>query len=158
MIMNDIVSKINDISVRNTWKTHDLLNRVLEAEAINFPTNEIKFDGDHVAFITDIDEYKLVVIRDLNAFVVAARAVKDGAVVAECTVTVDGQFNETYGRIQNIDIKHKISDWFTAIGNIDTVHLQGQYIGSEENVPETTDEAAEVASEEEVQKVTAVVE
>jgi hypothetical protein len=157
MIMNDIVSKINDISVTNTWKTHDLLDRVLEAEAINFPTNEIKFDGDHVAFITDIDEYKLVVIRDLNAFVVAARAVKDGAVVAECTVTVDGQFNETYGRIQNIDIKHKISDWFTAIGNIDTVHLQGQYIGSEENVPDT-DEAAGVASEKEVQKVTDVAE
>ena len=157
MIMNDIVSKINDISVTNTWKTHDLLNRVLEAEAINFPTNEIKFDGDHVAFITDIDEYKLVVIRDLNAFVVAARAVKDGNVVAECTVTVDGKFNETYGRIQNIDIKHKISDWFTAIGNIDTVHLQGQYIGSEENVPDT-DEAAGVASEKEVQKVTDVAE
>lgn len=157
MIMNDIVSKINDISVRNTWKTHDLLDRVLEAQAVNFPTNEIKFDGDHVAFITDIDEYKLVVIRDLNAFVVAARVVKDGNVVAECTVAVDGKFNETYGRIQNIDIKHKISDWFTAIGGIDTTHLQGQYIGSEENVPDT-DEAAEVASEEEVQKVTAVVE
>ena len=157
MIMNDIVSKINDISVTNTWKTHDLLDRVLEAEAINFPTNEIKFDGDHVAFITDIDEYKLVVIRDLNAFVVAARAVKDGNVVAECTVAIDGKFNETYGRIQNIDIKHKISDWFTAIGNIDTVHLQGQYIGSEENVPDT-DEAAGVTSEEEVQKVTDVAE
>jgi hypothetical protein len=155
--MNDIVSKINDISVTNTWKTHDLLDRVLEAEAINFPTNEIKFDGDHVAFVTDIDEYKLVVIRDLNAFVVAARAVKNGNVVAECTVTIDGQFNETYGRIQNIDIKHKISDWFTAIGNIDTTHLQGQYIGSEENVPDT-DEVAEVTSEEEVQKVTAVAE
>ena len=155
--MNDIVSRINDISVTNTWKTHDLLDRVLEAEAINFPTNEIKFDGDHVAFVTDIDEYRLVVIRDLNAFVVAARAVKNGNVVAECTVTVDGQFNETYGRIQNIDIKHKISDWFTAIGNIDTTHLQGQYIGSEENVPDT-DEAAEVTSEEEVQKVTAVAE
>jgi hypothetical protein len=157
MIMNDIVSRINDISVTNTWKTHDLLDRVLEAEAINFPTNEIKFDGDHVAFVTDIDEYKLVVIRDLNAFVVAARAVKNGNVVAECTVTIDGQFNETYGSIQNIDIKHKISDWFTAIGNIDTTHLQGQYIGSEENVPDT-DEAAEVTSEEEVQKVTAVAE
>jgi hypothetical protein len=155
--MNDIVSRINDISVTNTWKTHDLLDRVLEAEAINFPTNEIKFDGDHVAFVTDIDEYRLVVIRDLNAFVVAARAVKNGNVVAECTVTVDGQFNETYGRIQNIDIKHKISDWFTAIGNIDTTHLQGQYIGSEENVPDT-DEVAEVTSEEEVQKVTAVAE
>lgn len=158
--MNDIVSKINDISVTNTWKTHDLLDRVLEAEAINFPTNEIKFDGDHVAFVADIDEYRLVVIRDLNAFVVAARVVKDGAVVAECTVTVDGQFHETYGRIQNIDIKHKISDWFTAIGNIDTVHLQGQYIGSEENVPDT-DEAAEAeaeSEEEEVQKVTAVAE
>jgi hypothetical protein len=157
MIMNDIVSRINDISVTNTWKTHDLLDRVLEAEAINFPTNEIKFDGDHVAFVTDIDEYRLVVIRDLNAFVVAARAVKNGNVVAECTVTVDGQFNETYGRIQNIDIKHKISDWFTAIGNIDTTHLQGQYIGSEENVTDT-DEVAEVTSEEEVQKVTAVAE
>lgn len=157
--MNNIVSKINDISVTNTWKTHDLLDRVLEAEAINFPTNEIKFDGEHVAFVTDIDEYRLVVIRDLNAFVVAARAVKDGNVVAECTVTVDGQFNETYGRIQNIDIKHKISDWFTAIGGIDTTHLQGQYIGSEENVPDT-DETAEVEaeSEEEVQKVTAVAE
>ena len=157
--MNDIVSKINDISVTNTWKTHDLLDHVLEAEAINFPTNEIKFDGDHVAFVTDIDEYKLVVIRDLNAFVVAARAVKDGNVVAECTVAIDGKFNETYGRIQNIDIKHKISDWFTAIGNIDTVHLQGQYIGYDENVPDT-DEAAEpeAEAEEEVQKVTAVAE
>jgi hypothetical protein len=144
MMMNDIVSKINDISVRNTWKTHDLLNRVLEAEAINFPTNEIKFDGDHAAFITDVGEYKLVVVRDLNAFVVAARAVKYGNVVAECTVAVDGKFNETYGRIQNVDIKHKISDWFTAIGNIDTTYLQGQYIGSEENVPDT-DEVAEEA-------------
>ena len=50
--MTDIISQLNAISLTNTYKTHDLLDRVLTILNINFPTNEIRFDNERVAFVT----------------------------------------------------------------------------------------------------------
>jgi hypothetical protein len=43
--MTELLKNINDVSVANTYKTHDLLDRVLTLENLQFPTNEIKFDN-----------------------------------------------------------------------------------------------------------------
>jgi hypothetical protein len=154
--MTDIISQLNTISLANTYKTHDLLDRVLAILNINFPTNEIRFDNERVAFVAEVEGYTFIVQRDLNTFTVVSRVVTGNDLIAECTVDIDGRFKETYGRMSNTDLKAKISTWFTEVGNIDVTTLQSEAPAeAEQNVPE---ENAEPEKEEEVKKVTAVVE
>ena len=154
--MNDIISQLNTISLANTYKTHDLLDRVLAILSINFPTNEIRFDNERVAFVTEVEGFTFIVQRDLNTFTVVSRVAAGNDLIAECTADIDGRFKETYGRMSNTALKAKISTWFTEVGNIDVATLQSEAPAeAEENVPE---ENAEPEKEEEVKKVTAVVE
>ena len=95
--MTDIIKQLNAISMTNTYKLHDLLDKVLSIQFVNFPENEIKFDQERVAFVSQIDEHVLVVQRDMNTFTVISRVVKDNDILAECVISVDGQFNEKYG-------------------------------------------------------------
>lgn len=135
--MNELIAKINDISTTNTFKTHDLLDRVLTAEAETFNGTEIRFDNERVVFLATIENHDVVVMRDLNTFTVVARVASNGTVVAECSIAINGQFNESYGRISNLELKHRISDWFSAIGGIDTETLQDKYPEAEEPVVES---------------------
>ena len=152
--MTELLKNINDVSVANTYRAHDLLDRVLTLENLQFPTNEIKFDNERVTFVTTVDEYTLLTQRDLNNFVVVARVVKGNDVLAECTIDILGQFNERYARISDVEFKNKISAWFTEIGNIDITQLvSGEPAAAEENVSEEVPTAepekveAEVVSE-----------
>lgn len=152
--MTELLKNINDVSVANTYKTHDLLDRVLTLENLQFPTNEIRFDNERVTFVTTVDEYTLLTQRDLNNFIVVSRVAKGNDVLAECTIDILGQFNERYARIPNVEFKNKISAWFTEIGNIDITQLaSGEPAAAEENVPEEAPTAepekveAEVVSE-----------
>jgi hypothetical protein len=154
--MTDIISQLNAISLTNTYKAHDLLDRVLAILSINFPTNEIRFDNERVAFVTEVEGFTFIVQRDLNTFTVVSRVITGNDLVAECTIDIDGRFKETYGRMSNKDLKAKISTWFTEVGNIDVTTLQTEAPAeAEQNVPE---ENVEPEKEEEVQKVTAVAE
>ena len=154
--MNDIISQLNTISLANTYKTHDLLDRVLAILSINFPTNEIRFDNERVAFVTEVEGFTFIVQRDLNTFTVVSRVAAGNDLIAECTADIDGRFKETYGRMSNTALKAKISTWFTEVGNIDVATLQSEDPAeAEQDVPE---ENVEPEKEEEVKKVTAVVE
>ena len=156
--MTDIISQLNAISLTNTYKTHDLLDRVLTILNINFPTNEIRFDNERVAFVAEVEGYTFIVQRDLNTFTVVSRVVTGNDLIAECTVDIDGRFKETYGRMSNTDLKAKISTWFTEVGNIDVTTLQSEAPAeAEQNVPDENVEPEKV-EEEEVRKVAAVVE
>lgn len=157
--MTDIIKQLNAISMTNTYKLHDLLDNVLGIEFMTFPESEIKFDADHVSFTSQIGEYRAIVQRDMNAFTVVTRIVKDSDIVAECVISVDGQFNEKYARM-NAEIKNRVSAWFTAIGEIDVTTLQSSEpdeaeseapaeAEAEEAIPEATE--AEVVSEGEAQ-------
>ena len=154
--MTDIISQLNTISLTNTYKTHDLLDRVLTILSINFPTNEIRFDNERVAFVTDVEGFTFIVQRDLNSFTVVSRVATGNDLIAECTVDVDGRFKETYSRMSNAELKAKISSWFTEVGNIDVTTLQTEAPAeAEQNVPE---ENVEPEKEDGIQKVAAVVE
>lgn len=158
--MTDIISQLNTISLANTYKTHDLLDRVLAILSINFPTNEIRFDNERVAFVTEVEGFTFIIQRDLNTFTVVSRVVIGNDLIAECTADIEGRFKETYGRMSNKDLKAKISTWFTEVGNIDVTTLQSEdpaeaeseapaEVEAEEAVPEATE--AEVVSEGEAQ-------
>lgn len=133
--MNNIISQIADATVINVWKTYDLLDHVLEAEAVNFPTNEIRYDEAHDAFVSQVDKYQFVVMRDLNRSIVVSRVVLNDTTVAECVVAIDGQYTETYGRISDVTLKQKISNWFTAIGSIDITTLTSTGTAGESSSP-----------------------
>lgn len=158
--MTDIISQLNAISLTNTYKTHDLLDKVLAILSINFPTNEIRFDNERVAFVTEVEGFTFIIQRDLNTFTVVSRVVTGNDLIAECTADIEGRFKETYGRMSNKDLKAKISTWFTEVGNIDVTTLQSSEpdeaeseapaeVEAEEAVPEATE--AEVVSEGEAQ-------
>lgn len=138
--MNDLIKQLNDISVVNTYKSHDLLERVLNIEGVNFPTNDINFDQERVAFVCNVGDSAIVVQRDLNSFTVVARVAKGNDVVAECVISVMGEFNERYTNRIDSDLKAKVSAWFTEIGKINVQDLMtGEPAAPEENV-----EASEV--------------
>ena len=140
---DNIVKQLNDISVTNTYKLHDLLDKVLGIQFVIFPGNEIKFDQDRVAFVSTVGEYTLVVQRDMNTFTVVARVIKDNLIMAECVVSVVGDFNEKYGRM-DAEMKGKVSTWFTEIGAIDVnILATGPAPEPEENVSEEAVEATE---------------
>jgi hypothetical protein len=145
--MTDIIKQLNDVSVINTYKIHDLLDRVLHIQYVNFPENEIKFDQERIAFVSQIGENTIIVQRDMNTFTIVSRVVKGNDILAECVVSVDGGFNEKYSRMDP-ELKKKVSAWFTEIGVIDVNTLiAGEPPEAEEPVaePETVD--AEVVSE-----------
>ena len=144
--MNKIISQIADATVINVWKTYDLLDHVLEAEAINFPTNEIKYDDAHDAFVSQVDKYQIIVMRDLNRSIVVSRVVLNDTTIAECVVAIDGQYTETYGRISDVALKQKISNWFTAIGSIDITTLTSTGTARESSSPAVSD-VVDVAEE-----------
>ena len=152
--MNNIISQIADATVINVWKTYDLLDHVLEAEAVNFPTNEIRYDEAHDAFVSQVDKYQFIVMRDLNRSIVVSRVVLNDTTIAECVVAIDGQYNETYGRISDVTLKQKISNWFTAIGSIDITTLTSTGTAGEssspaatvvEEIPDTTEDAESIS-------------
>lgn len=136
--MTGIIEQINAISVTNTYKLHDLLDRVLSIQSGIFPDSEIKLDQERIAFVSQIDDYTAIVQRDMNTFNIVARIVKDGDIVAECVASVDGEFNEKYARMYG-ETKLKVSTWFTEIGNIDVTTLQD---GTESDKAEAVEESA----------------
>ena len=145
--MTDIIKQLNAISMTNTYKLHDLLDKVLSIQFVNFPENEIKFDQERVAFVSQIDEHVLVVQRDMNTFTVISRVVKNNDILAECVISVDGQFNEKYGRMDP-ELKKKVSAWFTEIGVIDVKTLESsEPAEAEENISETATEPEAVEAE-----------
>jgi hypothetical protein len=146
--MNDLIKQLNDISVANTYKSHDLLERVLNIESVNFPTNDINFDQERVAFVCNVDDFAIVVQRDLNSFTVVARVAKGNDVVAECVINIMGEFNERYTNRIDSDLKAKVSAWFTEIGKINVQELiTGEPPEAEPNVPDEEAPEVEVVSE-----------
>lgn len=146
--MTDIIKQLNDVSVINTYKIHDLLDRILHIQYVNFSENEIKFDQERIAFVSQIGENTIIVQRDMNTFTVVSRVVKGNDILAECVISIDGVFNEKYARMDP-ELKKKVSAWFTEIGVIDVKTLiTGEPAEAEENIPdepETVD--AEVVTE-----------
>lgn len=151
--MIGIIEQLNAISVANTYKTHDLLDKTLSSLAGIYQTNEIKFNQQNIAFEYQInDEYTFVVGRDLNAFAVIARVVNtanNNDIVAECVADITGGYNRRFGEI-DAEIKQNISAVFAAIGAIDTSTLQDSSTSeeaSEEAPVEPEKVEAEVVSE-----------
>ena len=146
--MTDIIKQLNDVSVINTYKVHDLLDRILHIQYVNFSENEIKFDQERIAFVSQIGENTIIVQRDMNTFTVVSRVVKDNDILAECVISVDGVFNEKYARMDP-ELKKKVSAWFTEIGVIDVKTLiTGEPAEAEENIPDEPEHVdAEVVAE-----------
>jgi hypothetical protein len=141
--MTDIIKQLNDVSVINTYKVHDLLDKVLGIQYVNFPENEIKFDQERIAFVSQIGENNIIVQRDMNTFTVVSRVVKGNDILAECVISVDGGFNEKYARMDP-ELKKKVSAWFTEIGIIDVNTLiTGEPAEAETAEPEAEPETVE---------------
>ena len=66
--MATVLEQLRDISVANTYRLHDLLDRVLGMELMTFPEMEIKFDPDHVVFTSTIDDYQIFIIERIQMF------------------------------------------------------------------------------------------
>lgn len=146
--MTDIIKQLNDVSVINTYKVHDLLDRILHIQYVNFSESEIKFDQERIAFVSQIGENTIIVQRDMNTFTVVSRVVKGNDILAECVISVDGVFNEKYARMDP-ELKKKVSAWFTEIGVIDVKTLiTGEPPEAEENIPDEPEHVdAEVVTE-----------
>lgn len=123
--MNDIIKQLNDLSVENIEKIHELLDAVLVSAVSIFEGTEVRFKQSTATFEFSSNNIRVEVIRDLNNFSVISRAIRNTDVVAECVVSIFGNFEERYTRIHDAETKEKLSKWFSAIGDID-VYTLGQ--------------------------------
>lgn len=123
--MNDIIKQLNDLSVENTEKTHKLLDTALMSAVSIFEGTEVRFNQSTATFEFSSNNIRVEVIRDLNSFSVISRAIRNADVVAECVVSIFGNFEERYTRIHDAETKEKLSKWFSVIGDID-VYALGQ--------------------------------
>lgn len=149
--MVGIIAQLNDISITNTHKTHDLLDKVIASVYDIYKDDNIGFNQQNVAFEYKInDTYTIIIGRDLNAFAVITRVVNTNSnndVVAECVVDISGAYNRRFGEIDR-DVRTNIAAVFAAISNIDTTLLESSTSSEEAESPAEPEKVeAEVVSE-----------
>lgn len=149
--MIGIINQLNDISIINTHKTHDLLDKVIASVYDIYKDDNIRFNQQNVAFEYKInDTYTIIIGRDLNAFAVITRVVNTNSnndVVAECVVDISGAYNRRFGEIDR-DVRTNIAAVFAAISNVDTTLLESMTSSEEAESPaEPENVEAEVVSE-----------
>ena len=149
--MVGIIAQLNDISITNTHKTHDLLDKVIASVYDIYKDDNIRFNQQNVAFEYKInDTYTMIIGRDLNAFAVITRVVNTNSnndVVGECVIDISGAYNRRFGEIDT-DVRTNIAAVFAAIGNIDTTLLESSTPSEEAESPAEPEKVeAEVVSE-----------
>ena len=146
--MNDFVKRINDISVANMYKLHDILEQSLVRMSEIWPNIEIRFNQDNGTFVTKIDDYFVVVIRDMNTFTLNVKIIADGDVtVAECSLSTTGVFNEKYSRMPS-STKASIFAWFNRISEIDCNILTTGPVENDSSTPVEVESEPEEIKEE----------
>lgn len=132
--MTPIIKQLNSISVENTYKTHDLLDKVLGSIYEIYQEDEIRFNQQNITFEYKInDKHTFVIVRDLNTFSVVSRVVTGNDIVGECVIDIAGSYSRKFGDIDP-ETKVLVSRVFALIANIDTSNLMSM---------DTAEEAAE---------------
>lgn len=133
--MNEMNAQLKAISLDYLAKLYDMLEIILQKFSDIFGS-PIKYDNQNYAFVGSFKGYEVVVMRDHNNFYIKAcvLAGKDN-VAAEATIYADGQYSETYKRIDK-DTKLVIMEWFDAIAGSAEAVVPAEY-DSEEDVEET---------------------
>lgn len=118
--MNNLTKQLMAISVDNTKKIHHALDMFIEKGVDIFPSNEFTFDQKNIGVVTTVDDFKIIIQRDLNNFtVVITVTAKDGeTVVARCVAGVGDIFEETYTKGISKTLKTKLAEWFADIADV----------------------------------------
>ena len=140
--MNQLIKQIAALTVESVIKTHSLLDQVISIASNMFSDNEIMLNQRTMIFTFSIGNYNVNIITDLNTKSVTVRVVDNNEnAVAECIVDIYGKFNESYTRINDVDIKNKLVEWFMHISQID-IHTLSKEIedssdrAESDNVPD----------------------
>lgn len=146
--MNNVVKYIYKSNIKKVETLYKILDKVLELQNLVFPGNDVQCDMKNTIFITNVDEYKVTIHIDMNAFSVISRiSNKYDVVLAECVLTIDGMFEEKYTRIKR-SLKNKVVEWFTSIGDIDLVELITSSFDDDDNNSNVGEPEPEVPSSE----------
>ena len=143
--MNGLIKDIANARIDNMIRLHSLLDKVLETCATGFAKdNSIELDRNMLDFHVDVPDhegYKCVIETNVNTSCVRISCIdkENNEPVAQCEISIFGQFAETYSRITNIDLKLELAKWFTQISCIDVKELETT-IDPDEDIPTATDE------------------
>ena len=122
--MNGLIKDIANARIDNMIRLHSLLDKVLETCATGFAkNNSIELDRNMLGFNVDVPDhegYKCVIETNVNTSCVRVSCIdkESNEPVAQCEISIFGQFAETYSRITNIDLKLELAKWFTQISCI----------------------------------------
>lgn len=128
--MNGLIKDIANARIDNMIRLHSLLDKVLETCATGFAKdNSIELDRNMLDFHVDVPDhegYKCVIETNVNTSCVRVSCIdkESNEPVAQCEISIFGQFAETYSRITNIDLKLELAKWFTQISCIDVKELE----------------------------------
>lgn len=149
--MNGLIKDIANARIDNMIRLHSLLDKVLETCATGFTKdNSIELDRNTLDFHVDVPDhegYKCVIETNVNSGCVRVSCIDtrdNNEPVAQCEISIFGQFAETYSRITDIDLKLELAKWFTQISCIDVKELETT-IESDTDIPadeENTEESS----------------
>ena len=149
--MNGLIKDIANARIDNMIRLHSLLDKVLETCATGFTKdNSIELDRNTLDFYVDVPDhegYKCVIETNVNSGCVRVSCIDtrdNNEPVAQCEISIFGQFAETYSRITDIDLKLELAKWFTQISCIDVKELETT-IESDTDIPadeENTEESS----------------
>ena len=119
---NQIVQQLNQLNEEEGKKLHILFDKVIGIFQQNKTevAPEVRFVEQTMTFETDINEAKIIILRDFTAYAVIARAVINNTIVAEAAVTTRGQFDERYSKMPVLATKILIQELFNRMSSLDT--------------------------------------
>lgn len=139
---NQIVQQLNQLNEEEGKKLHILLDKVISIfEAQQSKTEgapEVRFVEQTMTFETEINEAKVIVLRDFTAYAVIVRVVINNTIVAEAVVTTRGQFDERYSKMPVLATKILIQELFNQMSSLDTTEVvEAEVISEGDTATET---------------------
>lgn len=129
--MNGLIKDIANARIDSMIRLHSLLDKVLETCATDFAKdNSIELDRNTLNFHVDVPDcegYNCVIETNVNTSCVRVYCIDardNNEPVAQCEISIFGQFAETYSRITDIDLKLELAKWFAQISCIDVKELE----------------------------------
>jgi len=122
MMNNDItVTQLSRIVLKNVASLFTLLDDIVNSISDVFKDVQVYFDKTDSTFAFHIGDKTIVkLITNINEFsiIIDVINIPNNAMIAECVMTIDGGYKESYSRFSDNDVKPLVQKWFNNLSNI----------------------------------------
>ena len=121
--MFEMIRQLSEKSMEGTRVIHEMMNAAVGITVAAFPdsADSIRMTTDGVILCDVNDRYTIKITRTFNPFMVKVEVMyhPNSIIVAECLLSSDGSFKETYVRFPDGAIREKIGSYFVELSTIE---------------------------------------